>query len=717
MPSIVFLILTLCGCTELSGRGATANKANATVSNSTASNAAIANNPLLQIWDTPFGVPPFNLIKDEHYLPALREGMAKSAQEIQAIVNNPEKPTFTNTIEALERAGKDLSRARRVFFALNSAHSNDEIRAIAKIISPELTAHNKDIFLNVDLYRRIAEIYTAKNSLQLNAEQQRLLDETHKSFIRNGINLPLASREKLKEISTRLSVLSQEFGQNLLKETNAFEMVVENKEDLGDLPKSLVAIAAKEALTRGHEGKWVFTLNRPSINPFLQYSPNRALRKKLFDGYAMRGDNNNENDNKAVLLEMVNLRAKRAKLMGYQSHAHYVLENRVAKTPDKAQALLSQVWPAALRMAKEEKTALEDMMHKSGVKGELQGSDWRHYSEKVRKVRYAFDENALRPYFEVNAVREGVFTTANKLFGITFHQRTDIPKWHPDQQVFEVKEANGTHIGVVYLDLFARESKRGGAWMNSLRTQSKLDGVVHPIVTTNFNFPAPTETTPALLSYREAETFFHEFGHAIHGLFSNVTYQSLAGTSLPRDFVEFPSQVLENWMSQPEVLNSFAKHYETGEVIPKDLVDKLQAASKFNQGFATVEYMAASYLDLDWHSLEMPTKLSARAFEKASMDSIGLIEQIIPRYRSGYFAHIFSGGYSAGYYGYLWSEVFDADAFAAFEETSLFDQETAQRFRKEILSKGNTMPGVELYRNFRGRDPVITPLLKRRGLL
>lgn len=677
----------------------------------------LAGNPLLQAWNTPFGVPPFDLIKNEHYLPALREGMAMSAQEIQDIINNPEEPTFANTIEALERAGKSLSRSRRVFFSLNSAHSSDEIRAIAKTITPELSAHNNDIFLNIALYNRVSAVFSAKDQLNLTAEQLRLLGETHKSFVRNGINLPLATREKLKQMNTRLSVLAQEFGQNLLKETNAFELVVENKEDLGELPESLVAIAAKEAASRGYEGKWVFTLHRPSINPFLQYSPNRALRKKLFDGYAMRGDNDNENDNKAILLEMANLRAERAGLMGYQSHAHYVLENRVAKTPAQAQALLSQVWPAALRMAKEEKLALEDMMHKSGVQGELQGSDWRHYSEKVRKARYAFDENVLRPYFEVNAVRDGVFVTANRLFGITFHPRTDIPKWHPDQQVFEVKEADGTHIGVVYLDLFARESKRGGAWMNSLRTQSKLDGDVHPIVTTNFNFPAPTETTPSLLSYREAETFFHEFGHAIHGLFSDVTYESLAGTSLPRDFVEFPSQVLENWMSQPEVLNSFAKHYKTGEVIPEALVEKLQAASKFNQGFATVEYMAAAYLDLDWHSLAAPTDLSAREFERASMERIGLIEQIIPRYRSGYFSHIFSGGYSAGYYGYLWSEVFDADAFAAFEETSLFDQETAQRFRREILSKGNTMPGVELYRNFRGRDPEITPLLKRRGLL
>jgi peptidyl-dipeptidase Dcp len=436
----------------------------------------------------------------------------------------------------------------------------------------------------------------------------------------------------------------------------------------------------------------------------------------MFEGYALRGDNDNEHDNKAIIARMASLRAERSALMGYESHAHFVLSDNMAENPENVYGLLDQVWAPALERAKEERADLQEMMAADGIDDRLRGWDWRYYSEKVRKAKYALDDDLLRPYFEVNAVRDGVFGLATALWGLQFEQRDDLPTWHPDQQVFEVKEADGSHLAILYLDYYSRESKRGGAWMNALRSQSNVDGFVTPIVTNNFNFPAPAEGSQSLLSLGNAETFFHEFGHALHGMFSNVRYQSLAGTSTPRDFVEFPSQVMENWMRTPEVLGMFARHHQTGEPLPQELVDKINASATFNQGFATVEYMAASYLDMAYHVLDTTEEVEPRGFESAAMADIGLIEEIIPRYRSGYFQHIFSGGYSAGYYSYMWSEILDADTFMAFMETDVLDQETAARYREEILSKGGTRPGMELYRNFRGRDPEIGPLLEKRGL-
>ncbi len=675
-------------------------------------------NPLLAEWITPFGVPPLDLIGDKDYLPAFRTAIATHKSEISDITNETSLPTFENTIEALERSGKDLSKVSRVFFAINSAHSNDSIREIAKIMAPELSAHRDDISLNKELFARVKTIYDQQDALDLTAEQRRLLEETHKGFVRAGVNLDENSQKRLREINSRLAELAQQFGQNLLAETNDFKLVVSTREDLGNLPESLAAVAAKTAEKEGHAGSWLFTLARPSINPFLQYSPNREFRKQLFMGYAKRGDNNNEHDNKAILSEMAALRIERAQLMGYESHAHYILSDNMAENPERVYALLDKVWAPALRVSKSERDALQQMMHEEGVEGDLMGWDWRYYVEKVRKARYDLDEDALRPYFEFTAVREGAFMLATKLFGLTFTELTDMPVWHPDQQVFEVKEADGSHLGVIYMDFFARESKRGGAWMNSLRSQSKLDGEITPIVTNNFNFPPPTDDTPSLLSFTEAQTLFHEFGHALHGLLSDVVYESLSGTSVPRDFVEFPSQVMENWMSEPEVLNLYAKHYQTGEVIPEEMIGKLKAAGTFNQGFATVEYMAASYLDLAWHTLTDTTRQDATAFENKEMERIGLIDEILPRYRSTYFNHIFGGdpSYSAGYYSYMWSEVLDADAFQAFKETSLFDPETARKYR-HLLSQGGSRPGMELYLEFRGREPEIEPLLERRGLL
>jgi len=533
--------------------------------------------------------------------------------------------------------------------------------------------------------------------------------------VRSGIDLPEESKARLREINGELAELSQQFSQNLLAETNDFELHVTDEADLGDLPESLKMAAAQLALDRDYEGGWLFTLQRPSLNPFLQFSPNRELRRQAFEGYRLRGDRNNENDNKAIAAREAVLRAERGTLMGYDNHAAFVLDDNMAETPERVYEFLDQIWAPALRVAKEERAAFEAMMNEEGIEGELMGWDWRYYSDKVRKARYDVDEATLRPYFEVNAVRDGAFMVANHLYGLTFRQLEDVPTWHPDQQVFEVMDADGSALGVMYMDFFARESKNGGAWMNSLRSQSRLDGEVRPIVTTNFNFPPPTADSPSLLSFIDAGTLFHEFGHALHGLLSDVTYESLSGTSVPRDFVEFGSQVMENWMADPDVIRMYAKHYQTGETIPDELIDKLEASSTFNQGFITVEYLAAAYLDMAYHMLAEGSEVDANGFEDAEMERIGLIVQIPPRYRTGYFSHIFAGGYSSGYYSYIWAEVLDKDAFQAFKETSLFDQETAARLRR-MLSQGGSRPGMELYEEFRGKPPEITPLLEARGL-
>jgi peptidyl-dipeptidase Dcp len=704
--------LAVAACSE-----SPAPEADELAADTTVEPAPTEQNMLLEDWDTPFGVPPFDRIRSEDYLPAIRAGMEAQNEEIDGIVNNPDAPTFANTIEALERTGGGLSRVTRVFYALNSANSDDVIKDTAKVVAPELAAHRDNISLNKALFDRVAIVYEQREALDLGAEQLRLLEETHKQFVRAGANLEDAAQARLREINTELASLSQQFEDNLLDETNAFELLVTDRADLGDLPSNLVALAAEEARRRGHDCEcWVFTLQRPSINPFLQYSPNRELRKQIFDGYAMRGDNDNEHDNKAIVTRMVQLRAERAALMGYESHAHYVLSDNMAETPENVYELLEQIWVPALDAAKRDRADLQAMMEADGIDDRLRGWDWRYYTEKVRKARYDIDEDALRPYFEVTAVRDGVFELANELFGLSFEARDDIPRWHPDQQVYEVRDADGSHLAILYLDYFARESKRGGAWMNALRPQSNLDTYVTPIVTNNFNFPAPTAGSPSLLSLTEAETFFHEFGHGLHGMLSDVSYESLAGTSVPRDFVEYPSQLMEYWMRTPEMLNLFARQYETGEPIPAEIVDKIVATDKFDQGFKTVEYLAAAFLDMAYHVRHSTEAVEPRAFEANAMTDIGLIEEILPRYRSGYFAHIFGGGYSAGYYSYIWSEVLDADTFMAFRENGLFNRDIAAAYRENILSKGGSRPGMELYRNFLGRDPEIGPLLAKRGL-
>jgi len=674
-------------------------------------------NPLLAEWHTPFGVPPFDLIENEDYLPAFREAMARHKAEIAAIVEQQDAPTFANTIEALDRAGALYTRVSSVFNAVNGANTNDTLQEVDRILAPEQAAHGDEISLNAALYERVKALYEQRGELDLTPEQLRLLEETHKEFVRRGAALDETAKARMKEINAELAELSQAFGQHVLAETNAYELYVTDTTDLGNLSDNLVALAAAEAKQRGHDSGWSFTLQRPSINPFLESSPNRELRRQIFVAYAMRGDNGNGDDNKAILSRMAALRAERARLLGYETHAAFVLADNMAETPERVMEFLDRVWAPALRVSQQERADMQEMMNAEGVAGTLEGWDWRYYTEKVRKARYDLDPALVRPYFEVNAVRDGVFMVANRLYGLTFAPRPDLPRWHPDQQVFEVKEADGRHLGVLYMDFFARPSKRGGAWMNSLRKQSALDSAVTPVVTTNFNFAAPTGDGPALITFDDALTLAHECGHALHGLLSNVTYESLSGTAVARDFVEFGSQIMENWMSEPEVLRMYAKHYQTGEVIPDALVEKLEASGKFNQGFISVEYLAASYLDMAWHSLRQPVEHPARAFEQAEMDRIGLIAEILPRYRSTYFSHIFDGGYAAGYYAYLWAEVLDKDAFQAFKETGdLFDQATAQRLRESILSKGGTRKGMDMYRQFRGREPSIEALLEARGL-
>ncbi len=674
------------------------------------------NNPLLAEWNTPFGVPPFDIIKSDDYLPALREAIKIQSAEIAEIINNKEKPTFKNTIEALEFSGADLKKIANVFYAVTAANTDDILKESEKKIGPEMTAHFDEIQLNSDLFKRIKTVYNEKDNLNLGKEELHLLEETYQNYIRAGVNVEGKDKERLKEINKKLSALAIKFGANLLDETNAFEAHTNNKEDLGNLSESLVALAASEAKKRGHDSGWSFTLQRPSINPFLQTSPNREMREKLFQGYAKRGDNDNAKDNKAVISEMTALRVEKANLLGFDTWADHILSNRMAAKSKNVYQLMDKLWPSALAMAKKDRNALAEMMKNEGVKGTFRGSDWRYYVAKVRAKRYNFNEDETRPYFEFNNVREGAFNLANKLFGMTFKVLNNVPKWHKDQQVYEVLE-NGKHLGVIYFDFFARESKRGGAWMNELRMQSNVNKFVTPIVTNNFNYPAPTKDTPSLLSFTEAQTVFHEFGHALHGLLSHVKYGSMSGTNVPRDFVEFPSQVMENWMSEPEVLATYAKHYKTGEVIPAALIKKMNNANNFNEGFRTVEYMAAAYLDMNWHTLTNTKQQDVNAFEKAAMQKIGLIDEILPRYRSNYYQHIFSGGYSSGYYSYLWSEVLDADTFNEFKKTGdIFNPELAKKYRA-MLAAGGSKSGMDLYKDFLGRDPIIEPLLVKKGFL
>jgi len=670
-------------------------------------------NPFFAAYGTPFNVQPFDRIEEAHFVPAFEEGMTRQNGEIAAIVDNPEAPTFDNTVAALDQSGELLNEVSRVFFALSGSNTNDELQEIQKQMAPRLAAHRDEIQLNPGLFARVKAVYEAREALDLNREQLFLLEHLYTRAVRNGALLNEEDQTRLKEINQRLSGIRVEFSRNLLAETNGFQLVIEDEADLAGLPDAVIETAAVTARREGLESDWVFTTHKPSMLPFLTYAEDRDLREQLFTAYTVRGNQNNEYDNKAIVAEIVNLRVEKAALLGYETFAHYTLEPRMAGTPDKVYGLLDQLWDASLPVAKREVVEMQAIINSDGGAFELAPWDWWFYAEKLRKAKYDLDDNELRPYFELNNVRDGVFYVANQLYGLTFEELEDMPKPHPDAQVFEVFEADGSHAAVIYMDYHPRESKRGGAWCGRFRSQNRADGVeVDPVINLVCNFTTATEDTPALLSLDEVETLFHEFGHALDGMLADVTYRT--GVRSP-DFGELPSQIMEHWAVAPEVLKVYARHYQTGEPIPDELITKIENSNTFNQGFRQVEYLAASLLDMEYHTLTETTDLDINAFEKAYFDEIGLIPEIVSRYRTTYFAHI-TGGYAAGYYGYIWSGVLDHDAFAAFEETSLFDQETAQRFRTSILEVSGSQDYMEMWVNFRGREPEIETLLRNLGL-
>jgi peptidyl-dipeptidase Dcp len=674
-----------------------------------------SDNPLLNEWDTPFEVPPFNEIMAKHYMPAYLKGFEEQKNEIKAISTNPKEPDFSNTIKMLAYSGELLNKVGRVFGALNSANTSDSLQAINREIAPIAAKHRDDINLNDTLFRRVKSVYDNRDKFKLTDEEKKLLEDTYKDFVRSGAALSPEDKDKLRKINEELSRLQVQFGQNLLAETNGLKLVIDKKEDLSGLPEGVIAQSAAMAKSLNMDGKWVFTLQVPSMTPFLQYSDRRDLREKLFTGYFMKGDNDNEFDNKAIIAKITKLRVERSKLLGYKSFADYALERNMAKTPEKVFEFLGQVWAAATPVAKAEAAAQQQLMNKEGGKLKLESWDWWYYTEKIKKEKYALDDEITRPYFKVDNVMEGMFYVATRLYGLTFTKRNDIPKYHPDVNTFEVMR-DGKHVGILMIDNYPRPSKRGGAWCGTFRSQRRdIKGkMIYPIVTMVTNSTPPTADKPSLLTALEAETLFHEFGHALNNLLSNITYP---GSSVPRDFVELPSQIMEHWVLEPEVLKVYAKHYQSGEIIPAEIVDKLDKASKFNMGFITVEYLAASLLDMEYHSLTEPVDLDIRDFENKAMAKYGLIPEIKPRYRSTYFNHIWGGGYSAGYYSYIWCEILDSDAFQAFKETGdIFNREVASKFEKEILSRGGTKDPLEMYIAFRGKEPGIDALLKNRGL-
>lgn len=672
---------------------------------------------LLTEFTTPFGVPPFDKIELEDYMPAFKEAIAQQQKEVDDIVGQTAAPDFENTIVALDQSGSLLRKVNAVFSGLNSANTNDEMQALSRELSPLLSKNSDDIRLNKDLFARVKTVYDNRESLNLNKEQKKLLEETYKSFVRGGANLDAEQQARLRELNSEISMLQLTFGQNMLKETNAFQLVIENKDDLAGLPESLILNAEVAARAAGLEGKWLFTLHNPSVMPFLQYADNRALREKIFKGYINRGNNGNDADNKDVVLKLVTFRLEKAKLMGYDDYASFVLEDRMAKTSDKVYALLDEIWKPALGKAKEELADINAEIKKEGGNFEAEGWDWRYYFEKAKKAKFDLDENQVRPYLKLENVRDGAFLLANKLYGITFTPIKEIPLPHPDAQAFECKDKDGTHLGVLYMDFFPRASKRGGAWCGTYRSQTYKDGKRQgPIVTIVCNFSQPAPGQPALLSADEAETLFHEFGHGLHNLFKDVHYYGVSG--VPRDFVELPSQVMEHWVFEPELLKEYAKHYETNEVIPAELIEKLDKSGKYGQGFATTEYLAASLLDMDFHVLkEVHEGADVMKFEETVLGERGLLKQIPSRYRTTYFNHTMGGGYTAGYYSYIWAEVLDADAYQAYKETGdIFNQEVAAKFREYVLTPGGIDDAMDMYKNFRGKEPNTEPLLKNRGL-
>lgn len=678
-------------------------------------------NPLLEQPNTPFGVPAFDKVKIEHYLPAFEEAIRQNKAEIDAIVNNEDAPTFENTIVALDRSGLLLDRVTGVFFNVLEADGNDEMNSIAEQVSPMLSELSDGIILNDALFQRVKAVYDEREQLGLNAEQMRLVTQTYKAFADNGANLPEDKKERLKEINQELGLLSLKFGNNVVAETNSDDVkrFITDEALLAGLPESAKAAAAEEAEAAGHPGEWLFTPKRTSFTPVLQYCENRELRKQLLMDYTTRGNHDNENDNKAVIIREMELRIERAKLFGYDNPADYILADCMAKNHQTVDAFLASVWAPSLEAAKREAAELQALLEQDLPGEKLQPWDWWFYAEKLRKAKYDLDEEELKPYFELNNVRKGAFGVATKLYGLQFEKLEDMPVYNPEVEVFKVTEADGSLVGILYTDYFPRAGKRPGAWMNNILPQYiDAEGVDHrPVIINVGNFNKPTAGNPSLLSMDDVETLFHEFGHALHGLLSKAHYKSLSGTNTPRDFVELPSQFMENYAYEPEVLKTYAFHYETGEVIPDELIEKINKASAFNQGFVTTELLSASILDMDFHELTSAEGLNVNAFEAESLKKMGMIDEIIVRYRPTFYNHIFTTGYEAGYYSYTWSAVLDADAFAAFKETGdLFEAETAKRFR-HLLEQGGTRDAQELYLEFRGKEADPKYLLIRKGFV
>ena len=669
-------------------------------------------NPFFSEFQTPDGVPPFDQIKLEHYEPAFRKGMEEQNKLIQAIVDSKEEPNFENVIVAFDNSSPILDRVGGVFYNLTEAETTDELTALSMKLAPVLSEHGDNISLNHDLFLKIKAVYDKKDALGLNTEQNRLLEKIYKDFVRSGANLPADKQARLRDINKQLSTLGITFSNNILNENNEFKLFVDKKEDLAGLPDWFCQSAAQEAKAAGQEGKWLFTLHNASRLPFLQYADNRDLREKMYKAYINRGNNNDKNDNKQIIKDILTLRLEKAKLLGYDCYSAFVLDNTMAKTPQTVMDFLGNLWQYALPKAKAEAAELQKLMDKEGKGQKLEAWDWWYYTEKLRKEKYNLEEDEIKPYFKLENVREGAFAVANKLYGITLTKKEGVPVYHPDVEVFEVKDADGSQLGIFYVDYFPRPGKSGGAWMSNYREQQ---GDIRPLVCNVASFTKPVGDTPSLLTLDEVETLFHEFGHGLHGLLTQCQYKGTSGTNVVRDFVELPSQINEHWATEPEVLKMYAKHYQTGEVIPDELIEKILRQKTFNQGFITTELMAAAILDMNLHNLTDMQGFDVEKFEKDAMDSLGLIPEIAPRYRTTYFNHII-GGYAAGYYSYLWANVLDNDAFEAFKEHGIFDKQTADAFRHNVLEKGDSDDPMTLYKNFRGAEPQLDPMLKNRGM-
>jgi len=673
-------------------------------------------NPLLEDWATPFKIPPFDRIELAHFVPAFEKGFAAERKAIAAIANNPAPATFANTIDALEHSGDTLDRAATVFFNLAGTDTNEEIQAIERAMAPRFAKHGMRIYQDETLFARVDALFKRRKRLKLTEEQQRVLERYHRAFVKAGAGLEPKAKKRMAAIAARMSVLGTHFSQNLLADEQAFVLVLEGEADLAGLPEAVRAAAAQTANERGHKGKHAITLSRSSIEPFLQYSARRDLREKAFNAWIMRGANGGKTDNRKIVAEILDLRAERARLLGFKTAADSALEFSMAKTPANVRKLLMEVWGPARARAGEERDQLQGAAQAEGGNFELAAWDWRYYAEKVRKAKFDVDDNEIKPYLQLDSVIAAAFDVANKLFGVTITERTDLPVYHPEVRAFEVKR-DGKHVGVFLGDYFARPSKHSGAWMSGWRKQEKLAGNIAPVVVNVMNFAKGAPGEPTLLSLDDARTLFHEFGHGLHGLLSNVTYPSVSGTSVEKDFVELPSQLYEHWLMRPEVLTKFARHYKTGKPVPPALLKRLQAARNFNQGFKTVEYLAAAIVDLDLHTLASAKGLDVDRFEKETLGRIDMPAEIVMRHRIPHFQHIM-GGYAAGYYSYMWSEVMDADAFRAFEETGdVFDPKLAERLRDHIYSAGGSHDAAEAYIAFRGRLPTTQALLEGRGLV